>query len=763
MAGLNPSMERTSGRIGSRSLPHPRLLMTWEDWLTFGAALMTFLAVSVSIQQAHWVTEMPPVVPTAMGGLLIGMVAARIRFPSAAIHPLAVLLGAVLVVLVVQTYAEGVTLTDRLQDFRARMHEWYVVVREGDISNDNLPFITLVHSVMWLSAYIAAWSIYRWHSPWLAVIPGGAVILANIAFLDGQPSAAFVAFLFGALWLIARMHLQRSQARWHRFRIDYPEFISVPATQLTLALSILLIGLAWLVPLGAEAKAVETVWSKVVSPASGQSDHLVRLFHNIDSRKGAQLHTFGSTLPIQGQVELGTKQLFRVSAGEASLLRGTSYDQYTGSGWKTGSRDDTRVDGREFASTGDDIEFKETRKLPLVQVTVLDRSSTLLSPGVPIATNVDAIVEWTKGNRNDVVQIRPRRELGEEDIYTVYGSVSAASEEQLSAAGTDYPEWVTDRNLQLPDDVPDRVRGEAEKVTAAGTSAYEKAKLLEAYIRAFPYDLLVDSPPSGADAVDFFLFEQKRGYFDYHATAMAVMARELGIPARVAVGYALDPKEVAEGGLYTIRKDDAYTWVEIYFPGYGWVNFNPTPDRPEGGAGGAFDTPVDAGELPDFDDFFPEDFVNPEPGDPSTVPNLPEPVLNSQQGGGFPWMVVYVLGALLAAAAIVALSARTAWNWGLGEIEGRARLWAKVQRLAGWAHLGARQNETAREWSRRMGSAIEKEPEALQFADAYEESRYGRPDLQRIDDETTQTSYLSLRSTLLSTVLRRGRKPKPKS
>ncbi|MGH2610205.1 MAG: hypothetical protein ACRDHF_14080, partial [Tepidiformaceae bacterium] len=179
MAGLNPSMERTSGRIGSRSLPHPRLLMTWEDWLTFGAALMTFLAVSVSIQQAHWVTEMPPVVPTAMGGLLIGMVAARIRFPSAAIHPLAVLLGAVLVVLVVQTYAEGVTLTDRLQDFRARMHEWYVVVREGDISNDNLPFITLVHSVMWLSAYIAAWSIYRWHSPWLAVIPGGAVILAN--------------------------------------------------------------------------------------------------------------------------------------------------------------------------------------------------------------------------------------------------------------------------------------------------------------------------------------------------------------------------------------------------------------------------------------------------------------------------------------------------------------------------------------------------------------------------------------------------------
>ncbi|MEX1103632.1 MAG: hypothetical protein WED87_05260 [Dehalococcoidia bacterium] len=381
MAGLNPSMERAAGRLGSAGLPRPRLLMTWEDWLTFGAALMTFLAVSISIQQADWVRDMPPGVPTAMGGLLIGMVAARIRFPSAAIHPIAVLLGALLVILVVQTYAEGATLADRLEDFRIRMHEWYVVVREGDISNDNLPFITLVHSVMWLSAYVAAWSIYRWHSPWLAVVPGGAVILANIAFLDGQPSAAFVAFLFGALWLISRMHLQRSQARWKRFKIDYPEFISVPATQLTVALSILVIGLAWLVPLGGEAKAVETIWGKVVSPASGQSDHLVRLFHNIDSRKGAQLHTFGSTLPIQGQVELGTKQLFRVSSGEATLLRAASYDEYTGNGWKTGDRDETRVSGGEFATRGEDVEFKETRNLPLVQVTVLDRESTLLSPG----------------------------------------------------------------------------------------------------------------------------------------------------------------------------------------------------------------------------------------------------------------------------------------------------------------------------------------------------------------------------------------------
>ena len=99
MAGLSPSMERAGSRLGAGGLPRPRLLMTWEDWLTFGAAVMTFLAVSISIQQADWVRDMPAVVPTALGGLLIGMVAARVRFPSAAIHPIAVALGAILVIL----------------------------------------------------------------------------------------------------------------------------------------------------------------------------------------------------------------------------------------------------------------------------------------------------------------------------------------------------------------------------------------------------------------------------------------------------------------------------------------------------------------------------------------------------------------------------------------------------------------------------------------------------------------------------------------
>ncbi len=757
MAGLNPSMERSESRFRGTSIPRPRLLMTWEDWLTFGAALMTFLAVSISIQQAGWVQDMPPVVPTALGGLLIGMVAARIHFPAVALHPIALGLGTLLVVLVVQQYADGATLGDRLADFRVRMHEWYVVVREGDISNDNLPFVTLVHSITCLSAYVAAWSIYRWHSPWLAVIPGGAVILANIAFLEGQPSAAFVTFLFGALWLISRMHLQRSQARWNRFRIEYPEFISVPATQLTVGLSILLIIVAWFIPLGGEAKAVQTVWSEVVSPATGQSEQLVRLFHNVDSRKGAQLHSFGSTLPIQGSVKLGTKSLYTVVAPEAGLLRATSYDIYTGAGWKTGARDRDRVTANQLAATGEDVEFKDTRIISTLKVTLLDSASTLLTPGIAIDANVDTIVETPEGYRRDIEQIRSRRELNADDSYSTFGSVSAASEGQLSLAGNSYPGSVTERYLQLPKKLPERVGQEARSVMAAGQNPYAKAVLLETHLRQFPFDLSVESAPAGRDAVDFFLFDLKRGYFDYHASAMTVMLRSHGIPARIAVGYALDASEVQEGGVYNVRKDDAYSWVEVFFPGYGWVNFNPTPDKPVGGAGSTFNAGAEDIGATDLETLFPEDeFINPEPS-LDIFADTPPAVIN-EQGRAVPWMLIYVLCALLALAAIAALSLRTAWNWGLGDLEGRAMLWAKVQRLAGWAHLGSRNSETAREWSRRMGTAIDHEGDALQLADAYEESRYGRPDLQRIDEDETRSAYLRLRAALTSTVLRRGRK-----
>ena len=757
---MNIPMERpATRRIGAAAINAPRMLMSWEDWLTFAAALITFVSVAVSIDQANWVRGgMPADVPTVMAGLVVGMFAARIRITPAVIHPIGVALGFVVIALAVQTFAEGSTIADRLADSRVRMLDWWAVVRSGDISNDNLPFVALVQGICYLSAYLAAYAIYRWHNPWVAILPMAIVLLANISLQRGQPTGAFLFFIFGAVLLIARLHLQKSQARWRRLNIDYPEFISLSAGQLTLVVTVGLLFFAWLVPAGNQADVVKGAWDQVSQPFRGNSSTFGRLFHNVDSRNGGRLHNFGDFLAINGNVKLGTRRLFEIKATQPGLIRGTSYDEYTGSGWKTGPRDRTTVEGGDLAASPD-VQKYEKRSVSILQVTVQDGDNTVLSEGMPLGTNVKVKAETPKGYRGDIEQLTSARGLNTGDTYNSIGSDSLASAEELTRAGADYPAWVKDRYLQLPKDTPQRVRDEAARVAGTG-SPYEQAVAIEAYLRAFPYDLAVPPTPAGRDVADFVLFDLKAGYFDTQSTAMAVMLRALGIPARMTVGYVLDKGEVTET-TYTVRKDDQYSWVEVWFPRYGWVNFNPTADRPAAGAAGG----LGAGgrsldEIlqndPDLGRLFGDDTDSLTKRAADAKAALAAAAIAND---GPPWTLIWsLLGALVAFAAI-AFSGRLAWNWGLGGIEGNARLWAKSQRLAGWARLGGRSAETPREWSRRVGEAVAQPEAASSLATAYEETRYGRPDLERADAEETQSAYRRLRNTLFATVFK-SRAPK---
>ncbi|MCX7617346.1 transglutaminase domain-containing protein [Tepidiforma sp.] len=760
MAGLNPTIERGPVRsAGSVALNLPRVVMSWEDWLTFAVAVITFVAIGHSLEQANWVDGMPPFIPTVLAGLAIGMLTARTRLHALAIHPVGLLAGAVVVVLVAQTYADGPTLADRLADFRVRMVEWFHVVRAGDISNDNLPFVTLVQGTTWLAAYLAAWCLFRWHNAWLALLPGGFILLTNISFLDGQPTGDFVVFLFGAIVLISRVHLQKHLARWRAEGVDYPEFISVSLIQLTVAVAAALVVLAWWLPLGNQAKAAESVFDTLARPFTSQSDQLVRLFHNIDSRRGANLHTFGNTLPIQGDVTLGSKRLFEVNSAQAGLLRATSYEVYTGNGWKAGDRDSARVDARELAVDARSATY-EARTTAILRVKLLSSESTILTPGVPLAANLDTRVDTAPGQAGDIERMRSRVALGPDDTYNSFGSVSTATAAQLDAAGTAYPDWVAERYLQLPNSLPQSVRDETRRIIAesGARTPYQQAKAIEAYLRSFPYDLAVPAPPPGRDAVEFLLFDLKRGYFDYQSSAMCVMLRTAGIPCRVAVGYVLTPGSGDET-LYTVRKSDAYSWVEVFFPSYGWVEFNPTSDRPEGGAGGLSQplVPSDPFVEPSLEELFGPDYLDPTGGAGPVQEALAEdPVINQR----FNWLLVIIPLSILALVAAAAVGLRVAWNWGLAGLDERARLWAHTQRLAGWAGLGPRAPETPREWSRRLGRTIQREEPAIRLSQAYEESRYARPDQHRVDDAEAAASYRSLRGALLGRLFGR-KKPRP--
>ena len=146
---------------------------------------------------------------------------------------------------------------------------------------------------------------------------------------------------------------------------------------------------------------------------------------------------------------------------------------------------------------------------------------------------------------------------------------------ELRAAPADYPEEIRDTYLQLPRHLDPRVKKLAEDITAHSTNDYDKAANIQRYLIA-NYGYTLNLTNAGKDPLAYFLFTRRAGHCEYFATAMTIMLRSIGVPARYATGFL--PGEYNDvGGDYIIRGSDAHAWVEVFFSGYGWMTFDPTP------------------------------------------------------------------------------------------------------------------------------------------------------------------------------------------
>jgi len=164
--------------------------------------------------------------------------------------------------------------------------------------------------------------------------------------------------------------------------------------------------------------------------------------------------------------------------------------------------------------------------------------------------------------------------------YNVVSALPQVSIAQLRGAGNDYPPDVTSNYLRLPESVPERVLGLAHEIAEASLTPFDRALAIEAYLRGYPYTLDVKPPPPGQDVVDYFLFTAQKGYCTYYASAMVVLSRAAGLPARIVFGYSSGSYNPTTAQ-YQVRQENAHAWPEIYFPGIGWVEFEPTASLPE--------------------------------------------------------------------------------------------------------------------------------------------------------------------------------------
>ena len=271
------------------------------------------------------------------------------------------------------------------------------------------------------------------------------------------------------------------------------------------------------------------------------------------------------TLSVQGDISLTPTVRFTVESDEPRYWRVAAYDRYTGDGWvRTGSARSyggARLSGPE----GDSRTLRQSFEA---------ESSVATVPGAwkPVRYRGDPEFEVTAHEG-----FQPTTALSAGDSYEVTSEVLVATPQQLRDAGTDYPDQVRERYLQLPDSTPDRVGERTATLTANAQNPYETALVVEQWLENNrEYSLEVDQPDR--DVADTFLFEMDRGYCVYFATTMVVMLRTQGIPARLTVGYT--PGERVDEERWVVRGLNSHAWVEAYFPEQGWVRFDPTPTTP---------------------------------------------------------------------------------------------------------------------------------------------------------------------------------------
>ena len=363
------------------------------------------------------------------------------------------------------------------------------------------------------------------------------------------------------------------------------------------------------------------------------------------------------------------------------------------------------------------------------------------------------------------ILVPPRR-------YTTVGSISTASPAKLRETGQGYPKWVTDRYLQLPRDFPQTVKALASLLARTAANPYDKAEAIRRHLITLPYTDDVGVPPPGQDWIEYFLFVQQKGFCQNYASAMVTMLRSLGIPARLVVGFAPgiwdEDREVWE-----VQARHYHAWPEVYFPRYGWVEFEPTPADvqpsllnlgiPVQGAGPGGRVQLDL--CQEFEEELALDFCT---EDDETLADLageiaedplvdPELVGTGLVGGrGFATDSSWFIAAI-ALAAVTLVTIIYGW-WASSQYDRVTFTYASMSFLGRLAGVGRRSQDTPWEYNARLVRHFPRHADAITFLTRrFVERRYGGAgdSLDADDTRSLRSGWRGVRNALLARALGR--------
>jgi hypothetical protein len=425
------------------------------------------------------------------------------------------------------------------------------------------------------------WQLQVARRPFRAILP---VVLVTAVLMEvtGAERYSFAILLAAAVFLWGVwLHIDRERS-WEEAGLGYSLELRLDVAIPTIFIAVLGFLAAAFLPNWSVRTALERLEERrTASDPAPEYSASFGVFESQPGEGGA-----AGTLPRSHLIglapELRDGLLFQVWLHEPDIgdpapgyyWRTHTYDQYTGTGWLPGEALPQQVDSGEALQA-----MPSTSVVPVrmtVQSAPYDQPHMLVHTGQLVSANHPLDVMWraAPGGQADLYSA-----LTAASTYTITAFRPLTTQDALAADSEAVPAWLAERYLQLPPDLPDRVHRLALEIVRGHATPYEQAQAIEAYLRQFPYDLDVPLPPANQDVVDYFLFDLQRGYCDYYASAMVVLARSAGLPSRVVSGYSTgtyDPQTDA----YRVVGSNAHSWVEVNFAGTGWLEFEPTAGRP---------------------------------------------------------------------------------------------------------------------------------------------------------------------------------------
>ncbi len=284
-----------------------------------------------------------------------------------------------------------------------------------------------------------------------------------------------------------------------------------------------------------------------------------------------------------GQIKLDSSPVMRIrilnhdpqNIPQPIYWRGIALNEFDGTVWRTNN-----LDHRVYVRNREGIiKVKEEPKNKYVYQEVITEpidTYVLFAGSIPVGFQSAG---WEKIESVNDSYMLPNR-VSYRLKYTAYSDLSAPSGKELRGDIGDYSALLQKQYLQLPK-LSGRIKELARKITSLDTNAYDKAESIKRYlIENMRYTLTLENGTVGFPLEDF-LFKKRAGHCEYFATAMVVLLREVGVPARIVNGF-LGGEWNEYGKFFLVRESNAHSWVEVFFPHHGWILFDPTPPGGEG-------------------------------------------------------------------------------------------------------------------------------------------------------------------------------------